>query len=141
MACAGETVVVSARSAVSEPTCGHPRQTPASAIAADRAAADDKADENRPPRPGDVAMELIWIAIGIALAAVWVITVFDILRRHLGAGKTAAWLLIVILLPFIGALAYWVMRKPTAEEVQRSAEAADSIRSERAGRSVDSTRF
>jgi hypothetical protein len=86
-------------------------------------------------------MELIWIAIGVALVIVWVITVVDIVRRHLGAKHTAAWLLIVILLPFIGAVAYWAMRKPTAAEIERQAQAGGAIRSERAARSFDSNRF
>ena len=86
-------------------------------------------------------MELIWGTIGIVLVIVWVITVVDIVRRHLGAKQTAAWLLIVILLPFVGAVAYWVMRKPTAEEVERQAQAGSALRSERADRSFDSNRF
>ena len=86
-------------------------------------------------------MELIWITIGVVLVIIWAITVFDIVRRHLGAKQTAAWLLIVILLPFVGAVAYWVTRKPTAEEVERQAQAGSALRSERAGRSFDSNRF
>ena len=86
-------------------------------------------------------MEVIWITIGVVLVIVWVITVVDIVRRHLGAKHTAAWLLIVILLPFVGAVAYWAMRKPTAEEVERQAQAGSALRSERAGRSFDSNRF
>ena len=86
-------------------------------------------------------MGLIWITIGIVLVIVWVITVVDIVRRHLDSQHTAAWLLVVILLPFIGALAYWAMRKPTAAEIERQAQAGSALRHERAERSVDSTRF
>ena len=47
----------------------------------------------------------------IALVAVWVFTVVDLFSRHLDRRHTLAWLLIVILLPFAGALLYWVMRR------------------------------
>ena len=63
-------------------------------------------------------MTAFWVAISVALVAVWAFTVADILRRHLDRRHTLAWLLIVILLPFAGALLYWVLR--------RSETAADS---------------
>jgi hypothetical protein len=86
-------------------------------------------------------MGLIWIVIGVVLVIVWVVTVVDIVRRHLDSKHTAAWLLVVILLPFVGAVAYWAMRKPTAAEIERQAHAGSALRHERAERSVDSTRF
>jgi hypothetical protein len=85
-------------------------------------------------------MSLIWATIGIALVIVWAITVFDIIRRHLGAKQTTAWLLIVIILPFLGALLYWAMRKPTQEEIEHSADAQRSLREEVRDRPFDSTR-
>ena len=70
---------------------------------------------------------MIWGVLGglalVVLVVVWVITVSDIVRRHLGRGPTSAWLLIVILLPFLGSLLYWALRKPSAEEVQAQADA------------------
>lgn len=66
--------------------------------------------------------------IAVLLALVWIITVADIVKRHLGRGPTAAWLCIVLLLPFLGALLYWSLRKPTPEEVQRHADADSDLR-------------
>ena len=65
----------------------------------------------------------LWI-VTVTLVIVWVITVVDIVRRHLGTMATAAWLLIVVLIPFLGAIAYWALRKPTDAELdaQRGAE-------------------
>ena len=54
------------------------------------------------------------------LLIVWVITAVDIFRRKLGGKLTAIWLVVVILVPFIGAIAYWAMRKPTQEEIDRA---------------------
>ena len=83
-------------------------------------------------------MSFIWWVIGVALVIIWVLTVVDIVRRHLGAQRTAAWLLIVILVPFIGAIAYWAMRKPEAGEAERVESAARDRREEAHRRPSDS---
>lgn len=56
--------------------------------------------------------------VGLLVVVIWGISIFDILRRHLGRQRTAAWLLIVILLPLVGSILYWVMRKPTDAEIR-----------------------
>ena len=55
-------------------------------------------------------MTALWAAISVALLIVWVFTVADIIRRRLERGRTIAWILIVMLLPFAGAVLYWVLR-------------------------------
>jgi hypothetical protein len=59
-------------------------------------------------------MTAIWVAVSIALVVIWVFTVVDLFSRHLDRRHTIAWLLIVILLPFAGALLYWVLRRREA---------------------------
>jgi hypothetical protein len=59
-------------------------------------------------------MTVFWVAISIALLAVWVFTLVDLFSRHLDGRHTLAWLLIIILLPFAGALLYWVLRRREA---------------------------
>jgi hypothetical protein len=81
-------------------------------------------------------MTFVWIIAGFLLLIVWAISVVDIVRRHLGRQQTAAWLLIVVLLPFAGAIFYWVMRKPTGDEVQQAALAEQSAREEARRRPV-----
>lgn len=76
--------------------------------------------------------------LGLVLLAIWGITVWDIVKSHLGAGKTAAWLIIVILLPFIGALLYWILRKPQGDEVQRQYDNEIAMRESRRHRPADS---
>jgi cytochrome bd-type quinol oxidase subunit 2 len=56
-------------------------------------------------------MSAVWIAVAVALVVVWAITVADIFRLHRDRKHRLAWLLIVILLPFAGALLYWVLRR------------------------------
>ena len=58
--------------------------------------------------------------LGLILLVIWVFTIVDIVRSHLGAAKTSAWILIVLIVPFLGALLYWfVLREPAEGEVQR----------------------
>jgi uncharacterized protein (DUF58 family) len=70
----------------------------------------------------------LWGIIGVLLAIVVIISIFDIVRRHLGAGRTAAWILLVVLLPFLGSLLYWVLRPAADEEVSRQVDLEREIR-------------
>jgi hypothetical protein len=65
--------------------------------------------------------------------------VVDIVRRHLGSKQTSAWLLIVVLLPFAGAVAYWALRKPERGDATRVAAAERDRREQARRRSSDST--
>lgn len=80
----------------------------------------------------------LWVIV-IAALIVWVITVVDIFRRHLGAGKTAAWLLIALIFPFVGPIAYWVTRKPDPDDFRHAEEAQRARREEAARRPFDTT--
>ena len=60
----------------------------------------------------------ILIVSACVLAVVWVLTIVDIVRRHYSTAKTITWIAVILLLPFIGAIIYWVVRKPTAAEVE-----------------------
>ena len=75
-------------------------------------------------------MSLFWTLIAILVAIIWVITLVDLFRRHLGAGPTIAWLALVILLPFVGAIIYWIVRKPTTDEVDHYADVERDMRHE-----------
>jgi hypothetical protein len=55
-----------------------------------------------------------WVAASVVLVVVWAFTLADILRRGLDRRQLLAWILIVILLPFLGALLYWVLRRREA---------------------------
>ena len=68
-----------------------------------------------------------WIFIGIPLVVVWVIGVADILRHDLPRGAKAAWLIIVVVLPVLGTLLYWVLRRPSDQEIRRAQEASRAL--------------
>ena len=57
-------------------------------------------------------MSLLWGIVAVVVAVVWLVTVSDLVRRHLGTKRTVAWLLIVLIVPLIGAALYWVLRGP-----------------------------
>jgi hypothetical protein len=69
-----------------------------------------------------------WVFILIPLIVVWLCGIVDIVRRDLGRGAKAAWILIVVLLPVLGTILYFVMRKPTDKEIAESQAAAQSLK-------------
>jgi hypothetical protein len=83
-------------------------------------------------------MTFLWIGLGVLLLAVVVLTLADIIRRHDSVGNAIGWSLIVILLPFVGSITYWLLRKPSAAEVERERLALDDVRRTRAQRPFDS---
>jgi hypothetical protein len=64
------------------------------------------------------------VFILIPLVIVWAIGIVDIVRRPLSPAQTAGWILLVVLLPLIGTLVYFLLRKPTEEEILRTQAAA-----------------
>jgi type VI protein secretion system component VasK len=81
-------------------------------------------------------MTFVWAILGFLLLIVWVVTIVDIFRSHLDGKHTAAWVLIVVLLPFVGAIGYWIMRKPAPDEAEQARLAQQSLREESARRPV-----
>ena len=69
-------------------------------------------------------MGFMWGIISVLLAFVALVTIFDIVKHGFGIGRTAAWVLLVVVLPLVGSLFYWVFRGPTDEELQRAADAS-----------------
>ena len=65
-------------------------------------------------------MTLFLIFAGAILAILWVFTIVDVFRRHYSAGTTVGWLAVILLVPYIGAIIYWIVRKPTDAEVEQA---------------------
>jgi hypothetical protein len=65
-----------------------------------------------------------WIFIVLPLVIVWALGLVDIVRRDLPGGKKAAWILVVLLLPLVGTLVYFLLRKPSDEEIRHAQQAA-----------------
>jgi hypothetical protein len=73
----------------------------------------------------------VWVFIVVPLIIVWALGVVDIVRRDLSPLATAGWILIVVLLPLIGTLAYFLLRKPTEQEIHQAQAAAAEQRGSR----------
>jgi hypothetical protein len=73
-------------------------------------------------------MTFIWIVCACVLAVVWVLTIIDIIRRRYSTGATIGWIALILLLPFIGAIVYWLVRKPTAQEAEQAYLAEQDFR-------------
>ena len=84
-------------------------------------------------------MTVFWIIGVTALAVIWAISIVDVFRRHFSAGTTVGWLALIVLLPFIGALIYWGVRKPTPDEVEQQYLSDAELRRSTAARPFDST--
>ncbi len=70
------------------------------------------------------ASTAVWVFILVPLAIVWALGIVDIVRRPLSAAQTAGWILVVVLLPLIGTLVYFLLRKPTEEGILSAQTAA-----------------
>jgi Phospholipase_D-nuclease N-terminal len=74
----------------------------------------------------------VWAFIVVPLVVVWAIGLVDIVRRDLSPRATLGWILLVVLLPVVGTLVFFLVRKPTDEEVRNAqALASDAERGER----------
>jgi hypothetical protein len=70
------------------------------------------------------AVVFILIPLGVA----WVAGLVDIFRHPMPTSQMVCWIVIVIVLPIVGTLAYFTLRKPSEHEV-RASQAAASERS------------
>jgi hypothetical protein len=56
-------------------------------------------------------MSWIWPILAILVIAIWVFAVIDIIRRRhtMSAGKIAAWIIVILVFPVLGAIAYFIV--------------------------------
>lgn len=71
--------------------------------------------------------------IVIPLACLWVAAIFDIIRSHRSGWGVAGWLLLVCILPVIGALAYFAMR-PTHDDPEKAFMAQQDLQRQASAR-------
>lgn len=56
---------------------------------------------------------MLLVLIAIPLLLIWVLTLVDLLRRHdLSTGRKVLWALVVLILPVIGVIIYFIARPP-----------------------------
>ena len=74
------------------------------------------------------ASAMVWVFILLPLLVIWALGLIDIFRRDLPRGTKAAWALIVVLLPVVGTIVYFLLRKPTEEEIRQTRQARQAAR-------------
>ncbi len=69
-------------------------------------------------------MAWFWWLLGIFVVVLWVATIVNIIqRRHeRSPGKTAAWILIIIILPVLGTIIYFLVNGASGPVTPRDAE-------------------
>jgi hypothetical protein len=73
-------------------------------------------------------VSILWYLLA-ALAIIAALgTIIDVFARHLGAGKTAAWVIAVLIFPLIGAAVYWIRRPMSRREVDETYLARAELR-------------
>ena len=56
---------------------------------------------------------MLAVLIAIPLLLIWVLTLVDLFRRHdLSTGRKFLWAIVVLILPVIGVIIYFVARPP-----------------------------
>ncbi len=83
-------------------------------------------------------MTVLWFIVGALLLIVWVLSAVDIFRRHYSGWTTVGYLALIVILPFIGTMIYWSVRKPTQEEAELEYRAEAELRRSAGARSFDS---
>ena len=86
-------------------------------------------------------LTLLWIIIAVAVLVAWLLGIVDIFRRHLDAKHTVAWLLIVLIMPILGTILYWVLREEDPGTLERKAAAQSDLRHARQDRPFDKSGF
>jgi hypothetical protein len=84
-------------------------------------------------------MTLFWAVVTPILVIVAVITIVDVFRRHLGGWPTAGWVILVVVLPFLGPVIYWATRKTSERDAEQAYLADADRRRELANRPYDKT--
>jgi hypothetical protein len=78
---------------------------------------------------------VVWFVL-VPVVIIWVIGVFDIVRRPMPGRAKAGWIALVLLLPFVGTIVYFALRKPSKEEGVLRAQAAGDLHGVRTGGGV-----
>jgi hypothetical protein len=84
-------------------------------------------------------MSLVWIILLCLLAVAWVLTIADMIRQRYSGWTLAGWIALIVILPFVGCVIYWAIRKPTSQDAEAQYLANADVHRRRAGHSPDST--
>ena len=73
-------------------------------------------------------MQLFLFLIAPVVVLVAAFTLIDVFKYHHGGWATAGWVVLIVVLPLVGACIYWVARKATPREVEAAYLADRDVR-------------
>jgi hypothetical protein len=73
-------------------------------------------------------MVFVWIGVAIAVLALDIVTIVDAFRRPHTTAQLAAWIALILIFPLLGALAYWIIRKPQPADLEGAYRAEADLR-------------
>ena len=68
-------------------------------------------------------MAWFWWLLGVLIIVLWIAAVVDIIRKRNSRtiGKTIAWILLIIIIPIVGTIIYFLVRLLREEEAKEAA--------------------
>jgi hypothetical protein len=69
-------------------------------------------------------MAWFWWLAGVFIVVIWIATLVDIIRRRhtRTGGKTAAWVLVILILPVVGSITYFLVNGAAGSGAPRDAD-------------------
>jgi uncharacterized membrane protein YbhN (UPF0104 family) len=65
-------------------------------------------------------MVVLLSGVGFLALVLAVVTIVDLVRHDHSGWATVGWIVLIVILPFIGSLAYWVARPASKREVEQA---------------------
>ncbi len=65
-------------------------------------------------------MTFVWAGLSLIVAVLVIVTIVDIVLRHYSFWATAGWIVLVLVLPLIGSILYFSLRRSPPEEVEEA---------------------
>ena len=69
-------------------------------------------------------MAWFWWLVAVFIVIIWVFTIVDIIRRRhsRSSGQNAAWILLVLIIPLIGTIVYFLVNGTEGSKAVRDAD-------------------
>jgi ABC-type transport system involved in cytochrome c biogenesis permease component len=84
----------------------------------------------------DFLRSLFLILVATPFILLWGCALVDLIRGHRSGWAIVGWMVVILVLPIIGPMIYFAVRKPTRHDVDEQYLAARDLQRERAARPV-----
>jgi hypothetical protein len=83
-------------------------------------------------------MHLLRITVEVLAVVVAIVSIVDLLRHKKKSGwANFGWIALIVILPLIGSIIYWSLRKTTPEELAQAQASQAELRHDRASSPLD----